>query len=91
MTPAELMAIDPAEMARMSDAELGEKLAPLMPLARAAFAGKTDKVVTLPSGAKTTRAELDRNAMALANMLKLQSNPNQTKPTQHGPRPQVLP
>lgn len=63
------MAIHPAELAKLSDKELGELLAPLFPAVRSPFAGSREKLVTLPSGAKTSKRGLDKSAQMLASVL----------------------
>ncbi len=75
MTPAELMAIHPTELAKISDKELGERLAPLFPAVRAPYAGSREKIVTLPSGVRTSKRGLDKSAEMLASIL------SQTRPS----------
>lgn len=69
MTPEQLMAIHPAELNKLSDAELGEKLAPLFPMARALYAGPREQVITLPTGLRTTKKSMDRTAQLLQQLV----------------------
>ncbi len=73
MTPEELMAIDPAELAKLSDAELGERLEPLIPTVRAAYIAKGEETITTNSGQKIGRRTVDRSVDMLANLLKIRN------------------
>lgn len=61
MTPAQLLAIPPADLAKLSDAELAKRVEPLVPLARTAYSGpRTNSGSSFHAGMKRSAAELDR-------------------------------
>ncbi len=72
MTIKDILAISPEDLARLTDAELEEKLAPLIPLARAEYIGKrTETVIAGP--AKVSKREWNKKIAALDKILAAQS------------------
>lgn len=63
------MCIDPAECAKLTDAELGERLKPLIPTVRMAYIAKGEDTITTNTGQKIGRKTVDRSAAMLANLL----------------------
>ena len=68
MTVTELLAIPPAQLAALSDAELAEKLSDLIPPSRAAYVGP--KTQTIRVGAKVvSKYDYERKQKQIAALL----------------------
>lgn len=80
MTPADLVAIDPRELDALTDEELGARLAPLVPAARAEFAGKGEETIKLTTGGRVTAKTVARDVNILQNLIRANSM-QQTNPS----------
>lgn len=69
MLPDDLMAMDPAELEKLSDEQLAERLKPLIPTVRAAYIGKNEDVIVTPAGQRIGRKTVDRSVAMLTNLL----------------------
>lgn len=74
------MAIDPKELDALTDEQLGARLAPLVPAARAEFAGKGEETIKLTTGGRVTAKTVARDVNILQNLIRAnsmqQANPN---------------
>ena len=71
MTAAELLDHDPAVFEKMTDKELAEYVADLLPLARAAYVGKSvADGILLPSGRRTTARQIADDNQTMMNVLR---------------------
>lgn len=71
MTPAELLSIPPQQILAMTDEQLRDLLAPLIPAARQPFIQQraADTIVT-PSGRTITKKQQERDNQMMAEMLR---------------------
>lgn len=87
MTPAELLAIPPSELAQLDDTQLANLLAPLFPSVRAEYCGPREKdAIRLPNGNKVSQHSVQRDAATLLNMLKANGITLPTSPVNSQPQ-----
>jgi len=75
MTVTDLLAIPPADLARLTDAELTAKLSPLFPLARSAYIGPKTATVMVGSTAVSKREYAKKRALIDSLLATLNTQP----------------